>query len=81
MPGVFLIKWAVNDREYRLGIQPGQAATVHEILVFPEKESTFNNLDRVRVKTMGKISEEGFAYLVELAGTEDLDDLLRLIQE
>ena len=55
MPGAFLIKWVVNDREYRLGIQPGQAATVHEVLVFPEpeKESTFNDLDRVSVETTG----------------------------
>jgi hypothetical protein len=51
--GAFLIKWAVNDWEYGLGIQPGQTATVHEVLVFPEKESTFNDLDRVRVETTG----------------------------
>jgi len=81
VPRTVLVERAVDDRQDSLSIEPGQAAAVNEVLVVPQEEGTLDHLEVIRVKAPRQISEEGLADLIELVGSEQLENFLQFVQE
>lgn len=73
-----LIEWRKHYRKNDLDVV---AHKIAKVLVIPEIQGSFSNLEMRTCDRLGKLVEEGFLDLGELGGVHDLEYVLHFVQE